>query len=160
MKMSDGKFVHGEGRVAAPDEGNGRPEDTFDSAFVNPDKRVLDPTLLNKTLLDRLPTPTGWRILIMTYQGREVTKGGIYVPDRTRDDYALATVTAYVLKVGPLCYRDTDRFGEVPWCRAKDWVLIGRYSGSRFKIDGGEVRIINDDEVIGTIFDPDDIHTV
>ena len=35
----------------------------------------------------------------------------------------------------------------------------GRYSGSRFNIEGGEVRIINDDEVIATIVDPDDIKT-
>ena len=40
----------------------------------------------------------------------------------------------------------------------KQWVLIGRYSGSRFKLeDGAEVRIINDDEVIATILNPDDI---
>jgi hypothetical protein len=38
-----------------------------------------------------------------------------------------------------------------PWCEEGQWVCIGRYSGSRFKIDGGEVRIINDDEVIATI---------
>jgi co-chaperonin GroES (HSP10) len=44
------------------------------------------------------------------------------------------------------------------WCEEKQWVLIGRYSGSRFKLEeGAEVRIINDDEVIATILDPDDI---
>ena len=37
-------------------------------------------------------------------------------------------------------------------------MLIGRYAGARFKLDDGdEVRIINDDEVIGTILNPDDI---
>ena len=41
--------------------------------------------------------------------------------------------------------------------KKNEWVCIGRYSGSRFKIDGGEVRIINDDEVIATLLDPDDI---
>ena len=40
----------------------------------------------------------------------------------------------------------------------KQWVLIGRYAGARFKLDDGEeVRIINDDEVIATISNPDDI---
>ena len=39
-----------------------------------------------------------------------------------------------------------------------DWVLIGRYAGARFSLeDDAEVRIINDDEVIGTILSPDDI---
>jgi len=70
----------------------------------------------------------------------------------------LATVVAYVVKMGPQCYNDKSRYGEKPWCQEKQWVLIGRYSGSRFKLEeGAEVRIINDDEVIATILDPDDI---
>jgi co-chaperonin GroES (HSP10) len=39
-------------------------------------------------------------------------------------------------------------------------VCIGRYAGSRFKIDGGEIRIINDDEVIATILEPGDVMNV
>ena len=47
-----------------------------------------------------------------------------------------------------------------PWCKEKDWVIFGRYAGSRFKIDGGEVRLLNDDEILATINDPEDIlHT-
>ena len=68
---------------------------------------------------------------------------------------------AYVVKMGPLCYNDTDKFGDTPWCAEKQWILIGRYSGARFKLeDGAEVRIINDDEVIGTILNPDDIMSI
>ena len=68
---------------------------------------------------------------------------------------------AYVVKLGPLAYQDPDKFGpgSKPWCKEGDWVCIGRYAGSRFQIEGGEVRIINDDEVIATIVDPDDIKT-
>jgi len=105
-----------------------------------------------------MPDPTGWRVLVMPYQGKTKTAAGLHIPDEVRDREALATVVAYVLKVGPLAYEDPDKFGVgEPWCKAGDWVCIGRYSGSRFKIDGGEVRLINDDEVIATILDPDDI---
>jgi co-chaperonin GroES (HSP10) len=94
----------------------------------------------------------------MPYMGKEKTAGGVYVPDPVREREARATVTAYVTKVGPLAYKDTDKFGDGgPWCKEGDWVCIGRYAGSRFQIEGGEVRIINDDEVIATIVDPDDI---
>jgi co-chaperonin GroES (HSP10) len=73
----------------------------------------------------------------------------------------LATVIAYVVKQGPLCYGDKTKYGETKWCEEKQWVLIGRYSGARFKLgDGAEVRIINDDEVIATILNPDDIMSV
>lgn len=129
------------------------------SAYVEPSERVLDPSLLSKPLLERLPQPTGWRILVMPYQGKEKTSGGLYVPDEVRDRERVATVVAYVLSVGPLAYKDPSKFGpdSDPWCKRGDWVCIGRYSGSRFKIDGGEVRILNDDEVIATIADPEDI---
>ena len=112
-------------------------------------------------LKERLPQPTGWRVLVMPYKGREKTEGGIQLPDAVRDREALATVVAYVLKVGPLAYQDKDKFGDgEPWCKEGDWICIGRYSGSRFRIDGGEVRIINDDEVIATIVDPEDIQHI
>ena len=120
---------------------------------------MLDPDLLKKTLKERLPQPTGWRILVMPYQGKATTNAGLYIPDEVRERESLATVVAYVLKIGPLAYKDTDRF-EGPWCKEGQWICIGRYSGSRFRIDGGEVRIINDDEVIATILEPDDVKHV
>jgi co-chaperonin GroES (HSP10) len=116
----------------------------LDQAFVKEDSRVLDPTLLNKSLLDRMPSPTGWRILVLPYRGKGVTEGGIQL-----------------VKVGPLAYKETEKYGNKPWCQEKDWVLIGRYAGSRFRLeDDHEVRIINDDDVIGTILDPDDIKSL
>ena len=127
-------------------------------AYVEPDAIVLDPDKLDKTILDRMPQPTGWRILVLPYAGKVKTKGGIILANETVNREALATVVAYVVKKGPQCYNDKARYGETPWCEEKQWVLIGRYSGSRFKLeDGAEVRIINDDEVIATILDPDDI---
>lgn len=138
------------------------PESPLERAYVDAKERVLDPSLLDKPLLERLPQPTGWRLLVMPYQGRSQTSGGLYVPDEVREREAVATVVAYVLKLGPLAYKDPDKFGPEaePWCHEGQWVCIGRYSGSRFKIDGGEVRIINDDEVIATLLEPDDIKHV
>lgn len=131
---------------------------TVESAYVAAEERVLDPTLLDKSALERMPSPSGWRMLVLPYAGKGTTKGGIHLTKDTLDREALATVVAYVVKMGPLCYAETTKFGHKPWCKQGDWVLIGRYSGARFKLeDGAEVRIINDDEVIGTIIDPDDI---
>jgi|TARA_R100001443_G_scaffold59674_1_gene69993 co-chaperonin GroES (HSP10) len=127
-------------------------------AYIDPDDRILDPELLDKSILDRMPQPTGWRMLVLPYAGKTKTKGGIVLAKETVNREALATVVAYVVKMGPQCYNDKARYGDKPWCEEKQWVLIGRYSGSRFKLeDGAEVRIINDDEVIATIINPDDI---
>jgi co-chaperonin GroES (HSP10) len=59
--------------------------------------------------------------------------------------------------VGDLAYADKDKFPTGPWCKEGDWVIFGRYAGARLTIDGGEVRILNDDEIVGTVNDPEDI---
>ena len=132
-------------------------DERIKDAFVLPENRVLDPSKLPESALERLPQPTGWRILILPYRGKDVTAGGIYKPQESVERYALATVVGYVLKMGPDCYKDVNKFPGGPWCKEREWVIIGRYAGARFKIEGGEVRIINDDEVIGTIKDPEDV---
>ena len=133
------------------------------SSLILPDYMVAQETAKEaaeeKTLMERVPQPTGWRILVMPYKGRERTDGGVYIPDEAAEREALATVVAYVVKVGPLAYKDTDKFGEdqEPWCKEGDWVVFARYAGSRMKIEGGEVRLLNDDEVLATIKNPEDL---
>jgi co-chaperonin GroES (HSP10) len=127
------------------------------TAYVNPGERVLDPNKVDGAILDRLPDPTGWRILILPYRGKGKTEGGVLLPDTVVDRESVATVCGYVLKVGPLAYKDKKKFPSGAWCAEKDWIIFGRYAGARFKIDGGEVRVLNDDEVIAVIQDPDDI---
>ncbi len=130
------------------------------TAYVDQAARVLDPTLLDKSILERMPQPTGWRMLILPYKGKAVTEGGIHLVQSTVDRESLATVVGYVVKMGPDCYKDSSKFAK-PWCQEKQWVLIGRYAGARFRLgDESECRIINDDEVIATILDPDDILAV
>ena len=107
--------------------------------------------------LERLPNPTGWRILVLPYKGQGKTKGGIILSDTTMEERGFSTVTGLVLKVGPDAYRDKERFPNGPWCKKNDWIIFGRYAGSRFGIEGGEVRILNDDEIIAVVKDPEDI---
>jgi co-chaperonin GroES (HSP10) len=110
---------------------------------------------------EKLPKPTGWRILIMPYTPPKVTKGGIEIPDEIHERERLAINVGLDLSVGSLAYKDESKFGgEAPWCEEKDWVLFGKYAGSRFKIDGGELRLLNDDEILAVIEDPSHIvHT-
>ena len=122
------------------------------------DKPRLNPDMIGKSLLDRMPEPTGWRILVLPYQGRAKTAGGIFLPHETQEKSQISTQVGYVLKTGPLAYGDKTKFPSGPWCVEKQWVLFARYAGPRFQIDGGEVRILNDDEILSTILDPEDIH--
>ena len=44
-----------------------------ENLYVKEEGRVLDPTLLDNTLLERMPNPTGWRLLILPYRGKGTT---------------------------------------------------------------------------------------
>jgi len=110
-----------------------------------------------ETNLERLPNPTGWRLLVMPFQVKEETKGGIIIAQETLDRARVATQVGYVLKMGDLCYQDKDKYPTGPWCKEKDWVVFARYAGSRMEIEGGEIRMLNDDEVLGTIDNPEDL---
>jgi len=125
--------------------------------YVPAEERVLDPTKADKSLKERMPNPTGWRMLILPYRGKGKTAGGIYLPDKVVEDGQIQTVVGYVMKQGALCYKDENKFPDGPWCKEGDWVIFARYAGSRFRIEGGEVRILNDDEILATIDDPEDI---
>ena len=120
-------------------------------------ERGFDPEKLHESVLDHIPKPTGWRIAILPYRGAEKTKGGIVLADETQRKTQLATVCGYVLRVGDLAYADEGKFPTGPWCKEGDWIVFGRYAGARIPIDGGEIRFINDDEVLGVLNDPEDI---
>ena len=113
--------------------------------------------LPDEKILDRLPDPTGWRLLVLPYKGQGKTKGGVILTDETMQERGYTTVTGLVLKMGAECYTDEIRFPKGPWCKKGDWIIFGRYAGSRFGIEGGEVRILNEDEIIAVVKDPEDI---
>ena len=105
----------------------------------------------------KLPAPTGWRMLILPFKMNEKTKGGLYLGQDTLERQQVGSTCGLVLAMGPDCYGDKEKFPEGPRCKKGDWVIFARYAGSRIQIDGGEVRLLNDDEVLATIDNPEDI---
>ena len=105
----------------------------------------------------KLPKPTGWRLLVLPFKMKDVTKGGLHLAETTLERQQVASQVGLVMAMGPQCYKDKERYPEGPWCKEKDWVMFARYAGSRIKIDGGEMRLLNDDEVLATIDSPEDI---
>ena len=115
----------------------------------------LDPDN-RKDMVAQLPEPVGYRLLVLPFTPKEKTKGGILFSQEQLDKARIATTCGYVLKMGDLAYKDKDKF-NAPWCKIGDWVMFARYAGARLPIEGGEVRILNDDEVLGTIKDPESV---
>ena len=105
----------------------------------------------------KLPTPTGWRILVLPFRMDEKSKGGVLFSNETIDKQQVASQCGNILAMGPQCYTDKERYPEGPWCKVGDWVIFARYAGSRIQIEGGEVRLLNEDEILATVQDPTDI---
>jgi len=106
--------------------------------------------------MEKLPLPVGWRILVLPFEASKKSKGGIIYSDDAVERASIASTCGNVLAMGSQAY-DKEKFPEGPWCKKGDWVVFARYAGSRIKIQGGEVRLLNDDEILATIKNPEDI---
>ena len=120
------------------------------------EKEPLNPENIQEQV-SQLPEPCGWRLLVLPFTPKEKTRGGILIAQESLDKLRVATNCGYVLKMGPLAYEDKEKYSTGPWCKKGDWVIFARYAGSRLPIEGGEVRLLNDDEVLGTIENPESV---
>ena len=101
-----------------------------------------------------LPRPQGYRILVAIPDREEKTKGGVILPDKLKDAEKTASVFGCVLALGPDAYKDEVKFPNGAYCKEGDWVVFRSYTGTRLKINGHEVRLINDDAIEAVTDDP------
>ena len=127
------------------------------SSILTPNNDLIGVKKSEKKEEPKLPKPTGWRMLVLPFKIKDKTKGGLVLAETTLERQQVASQVGLVMAMGPQCYKDKERYPEGPWCKEKDWVMFARYAGSRIKIDGGEMRLLNDDEVLATIDSPEDI---
>ena len=153
LSTSEPKKTETPKHINALEEKYKEKENTVES--VEEGKRIDETNVEN--IKDELPQPSGWRILVLPFTPKEKTKGGIIIAQESLDKARIATNCGYVVKMGPMAYGDKEKFPTGAWCKQGDWVIFARYAGSRLPIEGGEVRLLNDDEVLGTIKDPESV---
>lgn len=115
--------------------------------------------------LDKLPKPTGWRLLIGMIKIEEKSSGGILLVDDHIKKEECVRFYGKVLAIGPGAYQHPKFQGGIsleqsepkPWCRVGDIVVIGQYAGQyvhcQYNNDTYKLKLINDDEVLATIDD-------
>jgi len=102
-----------------------------------------------------IPRPAGYKILVRFIKASETFENSSIVkPDISRRAEEFQTQVGQVIDMGPDCYSDKDRFPSGPWCKVGDYVMFDYISGRRFKLGRHEFRMLNDDQVEGTIEDP------
>ncbi|MFZ9096272.1 MAG: hypothetical protein ACO22O_16140 [bacterium] len=122
----------------------------------NPDNPT-EATVLPSTPEEKarqLPQPQGYKILVVIPEIEDKYESGIIKADQSMRYEELLTNVLFVVKLGPDCYKDKDRFPHGPWCKEGDFVLVRANTGTRLKIHGREFRLINDDSVEAVVEDP------
>ena len=100
---------------------------------------------------EKVPQPAGYRILIRPRGVIEKTKGGIILTDSSKDSQSYLNSVGQIIAMGSECYSDRKQ----PWCKVDDWVIFGRYAGARISVQKVKMLLLNDDEIIATLENPD-----
>jgi len=103
---------------------------------------------------DKLPKPSGWKILIAVPKAKKKTEGGIFKPEEALYVEEVGTIVGLVLRLGDLAYKDKNKFPTGPWCHRGDYVMMQTYQGTRFKVGNQEFRLINDTTPEAVVDDP------
>ena len=102
----------------------------------------------------QLPIPTGYKMLIGLPKIEDKYASGLLKAEAVVRQDEVSSVVAFILEMGPDCYKDTEKFPTGPYCKKGDFVMVRAYSGTRFKLHGVEFRLINDESVEAVIEDP------
>ena len=100
---------------------------------------------------EKVPKPVGYRILIRPRGTIEKTKGGIILTDSSKEDQSYLNSVGQIIAMGDECYSDRKK----PWCKVGDWVIFGRYAGARISVQKVKMVLLNDDEIIATLENPE-----
>ena len=103
------------------------------------------------------PELPGYHVLVRPVSIRERTKGGIIIPDKTKDDISYLTTIGKVIKTGDLAYIDKEKFPLGAWCKENDYVCYGKHSGQKFVYKGVKLLLLFDDQIIMKVENPKDL---
>lgn len=102
----------------------------------------------------QLPKPVGYMVMVALPKVDEAYESGIIKSDQSRrEEYIMSTMGA-VIDMGAEAYCDKDRFPNGPWCKVGDFVMFRPNTGTRFKVNGAEYRLMNDDSIQAVVADP------
>ena len=90
--------------------------------------------------------PLGDRILVKRIKEEEKTKGGIIIPDTAKEKPQEGKVVA----VGKGKVAEDGKL-IAPEVRAGDKILFGKYSGSEIKLEGEDLIVLREDDILGII---------
>ena len=104
-----------------------------------------------------LPELPGFHVLVRPVSVKSQTKGGILLPDSTKDDISYLTTVGKVVALGNLAYLDKDKFPAGAWCNIGDYVCYGKHAGTKLFYKGVRLILLFDDQITMKVEDPKDL---
>ena len=104
-----------------------------------------------------LPKLPGFNVLVRPVSVKSQTKGGIILPDATKDDISYLTTVGKVIALGELAYLDKDKFPAGAWCNVGDYVCYGKHAGTKIFYKGVRLILLFDDQITMRVEDPKDL---
>ena len=101
-----------------------------------------------------LPELPGFHVLVRPVSVKEKTKGGILLPNSTKEDMSYLTTVGKVIKMGNLAYNDKDKFTKGPWCKEGDYICYAKHAGQKIQYKNVKMLLLYDDQVIMKVQDP------
>ena len=89
------------------------------------------------------------RVVVRRIEGEEKTKGGIIIPDTAKEKPQEGEVVA----VGPGARDEAGKLIPID-LKSGDRILFGKWSGTEVKIDGEELLVMKESDVMGVIEEP------
>ncbi|MCS6758174.1 MAG: co-chaperone GroES [Candidatus Devosia euplotis] len=86
------------------------------------------------------------RVVVRRLEGEEKTKGGIIIPDTAKEKPSEGVIVA----VGPGARDDNGKITALD-VKAGDRVLFGKWSGTEVKVDGEELLIMKESDIMGIV---------
>ena len=117
--------------------------------WITDPEEVKDPEVL--------PELPGFHVLVRPVSVKSQTKGGILLPDSTKDDISYLTTVGKVLALGDLAYLDKDKFPAGAWCNIGDYVCYGKHAGTKLLYKGVRLILLFDDQISMRVEDPKDL---
>ena len=116
---------------------------------------VAEVELTQEDIENQLPVPVGYRVLVALPQVEETFgASGLVKSTTTISHEHIMSIIGLVLDMGDQAYSDEDRFPTGPWCKQGDYVMFRANTGTRFKVNGVEYRLMNDDSIEAIVADP------
>ena len=90
--------------------------------------------------------PLGDRVLVQALEEKEVKKGGIIIPDTAKEK----PQEGEVVSVGPGARDDAGKIHPLD-VKAGDRILFGKWSGTEVKLDGKDLLIMKESDILGVV---------